>query len=37
MFVTPSISFIDDAYLSTWNLSSVAWEIYAPNGELIDR
>ena len=36
MFVTPHIGFVDGACHSTRNLSSVAWAIYNPNGELID-
>lgn len=30
------ISFSDGAYCSTQNLSSAAWEIYDPNGELVN-
>ena len=36
MFVTPYVGFTDGASRSTGNLSSVAWVIYDPNGELID-
>ena len=36
MFVTPHIGFTDGAYRSTRNISSVAWAIYNPSGELID-
>ena len=33
---TPYVNFTDNASCSTWNLSSVAWVIYDPAGELID-
>ena len=36
MSVTPHIGFTDGACRSTRNLSSAAWDIYDPNGELID-
>ena len=36
MFVTPHIDFVDSAFHSTRNLSSAAWPIYDPHGELID-
>ena len=36
MSVTPHIGFIDGAFHSTRNISSMAWAIYDPNGELID-
>ena len=36
MSATPHIGFADGACRSTRNLSSVAWAIYDPNGELID-
>ena len=36
MFVTPYVGFADGASRSTQNLSSVAWVIYDPDGELID-
>ena len=36
MFVTPYVGFTDGASRNTCNLSSVAWVIYNPDGELID-
>ena len=36
MSLTPYVSFTDGAYRSTQYLSSVAWEIYDPNGQLVD-
>ena len=33
---TPYVGFADGAYRSTHNLSSAAWVIYDPHGELID-
>ena len=36
IFVTPYVSFADGASHSTWNISSMAWVIYDPNGELVD-
>ena len=36
MSITPYVSFTDGASRSTRNLSSVAWVIYDPTGELID-
>jgi len=36
MFVTPNIDFTDGVFHSTQNLSSTAWAIYDPHGELID-
>jgi len=36
MFVAPHVGFFDGACRSTRNLSSVAWAIYNPNGDLID-
>ena len=36
MFATPHIGFAHGACHSTQNLSSAAWAIYDPNGELID-
>ena len=36
MSATPHIGFVDGACRSTQNLSSAAWAIYDPNGELID-
>ena len=35
MSITPYVSFVDGASRSTRNLSSVAWVIYDPAGELI--
>ena len=35
MSATPHIGFIDGACRSTWDLSSAAWAIYNPNGDLI--
>lgn len=32
---TPYIGFADGACHSTWNLSSMAWVIYDPHGELV--
>lgn len=36
MFGTPHVSFADGAFRSTHNISSTAWAIYDPNGDLID-
>ena len=36
MSITPFVSFVDGASRSTQNLSSAAWLIYNPVGELID-
>ena len=36
MFVSPYVGFADGASRSTRNLSSAAWEIYDPDGELIN-
>ena len=36
MSIAPHVGFADGACRSTWNLSSAAWAIYNPNGELID-
>ena len=36
MLVSPHIGFTDGAFCSTRKLSSVAWSIYEPHGELID-
>ena len=36
MLVSPHIGFADGACHSTQNLSSTAWAIYDPHGELID-
>ena len=36
MFVTPYVGFADGASRSTRNLSSAAWVIYDPAGELIN-
>ena len=36
MSVAPYVGFTDGAYHSTRNLSSAAWVIYDPHGELID-
>ena len=36
MFVAPYIGFANGSCLSTWNLSSAAWVIYDPHGELVD-
>ena len=36
MSITPYVGFADGASCSTKNLSSVAWVIYDPSGELID-
>ena len=36
MSVTPYVGFVDGASRSTQNLSSAAWVIYNPNGELIN-
>ena len=36
MFGAPYVGFVDGAYRSTRNLSSVAWVIYDPHGELVD-
>lgn len=36
MFMSPYVGFTDGACRSTRNISSVAWAIYATNGELID-
>ena len=33
---TPYIGFTDGACRSIWNLSSAAWVIYDPHGELVD-
>lgn len=30
------LSFVDGACRSTWNLSSAAWALFSPDGELID-
>lgn len=34
--MTPHIGFVDGVCCSTQKLSSVAWDIYDPHGELID-
>lgn len=31
----PHVSFVDGAYRSTWNISSIAWALYSPNGEMV--
>ena len=36
MSITPYVGFTDGASHSTQNLSSAAWVIYDPAGELID-
>lgn len=36
MSIVPHVGFTDNAYRSTENLSSAAWDIYNPNNELID-
>ena len=35
MSITPYVGFVDGASSSTWNLSSAAWVIYDPAGQLI--
>ena len=36
MSVTPYVGFANGACCSTRNISSMAWDIYAPHGDLID-